>query len=90
MEKKNELQKEKDTLEGQVNETEAAWKIKLAGIGNLVHESVPISMDEDNNEIIRSWNADEKVPEKRTDILPHHEVLYRLDGFDAERGMAME
>lgn len=27
------------------------------------------------------------VDDKRTDILPHHEVLYRLEAFDAERGM---
>ncbi|KAI8058312.1 seryl-tRNA synthetase [Syncephalis plumigaleata] len=86
LEKKNELQRQKDALEASVTESESAWKVKLGGIGNLVHDSVPVSMDEDNNEIVRTWNVDDKTPEHRTDILPHHEVLYRLDGFDAERG----
>jgi hypothetical protein len=27
--------------------------------------------------------------EKKTDILSHHEVLYRLGGYDSERGESM-
>jgi seryl-tRNA synthetase len=83
---KNEIQKQQDALTKRVNEAEAAWKDKLSLIGNLVHDSVPVSMDEDNNEVIRTWHANGKAPTKRTDILPHHEVLHRLDGFDSERG----
>ncbi|RKP06030.1 seryl-tRNA synthetase [Thamnocephalis sphaerospora] len=83
---KNDMQKQQDELTQKVADSEAAWKTKLTTIGNLVHESVPTSMNEDNNEVIRSWNANDEEPKQRTDILPHHEVLHRLDGFDAERG----
>ncbi|RKP22684.1 seryl-tRNA synthetase [Syncephalis pseudoplumigaleata] len=86
IEKKNALQREQTDLQAKVAESEAAWKAKLAGIGNLVHDSVPVSMDEDNNEVIRVWHADGQAPEPRTDVLPHHEILRRLEGFDAERG----
>ncbi|RKP22603.1 hypothetical protein SYNPS1DRAFT_19874 [Syncephalis pseudoplumigaleata] len=86
IEKKNALQREQTDLQAKVAESEAAWKAKLAGIGNLVHDSVPVSMDEDNNEVIRVWHADGQAPEPLTDVLPHHEILRRLEGFDAERG----
>ncbi|BFZ53202.1 Cytosolic seryl-tRNA synthetase [Savitreella phatthalungensis] len=43
-------------------EVEAAAETKLKrtaiSIGNLVHSSVPVSMDEDNNEIIRTWTPE--------------------------------
>ncbi|ORX56935.1 seryl-tRNA synthetase [Hesseltinella vesiculosa] len=84
--KKNDLQKEKEALTAQAKEEEADWKAKLNTIGNLVHDSVPISMDEDNNEIIKTYNHNDVAPVKRTDILSHHEVLARLDGYDQERG----
>jgi seryl-tRNA synthetase len=62
---------------------------KLAGtIGNLVHESVPVSMTEDDNVEVAKWHPDgpNASPQKRTDILSHHEVMYRLDILDQERG----
>ncbi|KAL1921415.1 uncharacterized protein VTP21DRAFT_11131 [Calcarisporiella thermophila] len=83
---KNKLQEEKEALTIKVAEKEEDWKRKLATIGNIVHTSVPTSMDEANNEIIRTWNPDGLVPEKKTTIHPHHEVLYRIDGYEPERG----
>ncbi|ORX79870.1 seryl-tRNA synthetase [Basidiobolus meristosporus CBS 931.73] len=84
--KKTEVQKQKETLTLSEKEKEELMKQKVGTIGNLVHDSVPVSMNEDNNEIVRTWFPDGKEPEKKTDIHPHHEVLYRLDGFDSERG----
>ncbi|KAI0218898.1 Cytosolic seryl-tRNA synthetase, partial [Massospora cicadina] len=85
LKRKNEIQQKKDLFTIEEKEKEAFWKQKLVTVGNLVHDSVPVSMDEDNNAIIRFWEGALK-PEKKTDILPHHVVLYRLDGYDPERG----
>lgn len=46
---------------------------------------VPISDNEDNNAIQRTW-APEGVKVEKKDVLSHHEVLLRLDGYDPERG----
>jgi seryl-tRNA synthetase len=52
-------------------------------------------MSQDDNPVLRLWhpepnhkgNSEElTVEDKQTDILPHHEVLYRLEAFDTERG----
>ncbi|KAJ1656445.1 Cytosolic seryl-tRNA synthetase [Dispira simplex] len=82
---KTAIQEQKAILSVREKEKEDKLKFLAASIGNLVHDGVPVSMDEEDNQLIRQWPADE-IPLKRTDILSHHEVLYRLDGFDAERG----
>ncbi|KAG1139220.1 hypothetical protein G6F37_010014 [Rhizopus arrhizus] len=84
--KKAELQKGKEELVAKAKEQEISWKNKLNLLGNIVHDSVPISMDEDNNEIIRTYFHNGIEPVKKTNILSHHEVLTRLDGYDQERG----
>ena len=43
---KNALQQEKDVLVAQAKEKETSWKNKLNVLGNIVHSSVPTSMDE--------------------------------------------
>ncbi|KAJ1974179.1 Cytosolic seryl-tRNA synthetase [Dimargaris cristalligena] len=83
---KTTVQDRKTALGGEEKDKEEALKQLVSQIGNLVHESVPVSMDEANNEIMRQWSPTGEAPQKRTDILSHHEVLHRLDGFDAERG----
>ncbi|KAI8389397.1 seryl-tRNA synthetase [Blakeslea trispora] len=83
---KNALQKEKETLLVQAKDKETSWKNKLNLLGNIVHSSVPTSMNEDNNEVIRTYNHNGVEPVKRTDIMSHHEVLARLDGYDQDRG----
>lgn len=84
--------KEKADLEAQIKtmELQAAEKRRLLerkakSIGNYVHDSVPISDNEDNNEIIKHWAPPEVKVEKR-DCLSHHEVLTRLAGYDPQRG----
>ena len=62
-------------------------RTKAKSIGNYVHDSVPVSDNEDNNEIIRKWAPEgfnENTQEQAS--LSHHEVLLRLDGYDPERG----
>ncbi|KAL1958317.1 hypothetical protein VTO42DRAFT_4634 [Malbranchea cinnamomea] len=83
---KAELEKQKKEVEDRATELEILRDTKLKTIGNYVHESVPVSNNEDDNVVIRSWAPPDVKVEKR-DCLSHHEVLTRLDGYDPERGV---
>lgn len=56
-------------------------------VGNIVHDSVPVFNNEDNNEIITTWGEipNIKITDKRGG-LNHHKVLQALGGYDPERG----
>jgi len=84
-EEKINLEKEKSSLIELEKRKEEEWKKPLMTIGNLVHHSVPVSDNEDNNAIIRMYPPN-STPQKKSDILSHHEVLYRIDGYDQVRG----
>jgi seryl-tRNA synthetase len=92
---KENLNSEKERLTTLEKEEEESLKATAVIIGNIVHQSVPTSSDEANNEIIRKWEPSADVeggdggrkPVKKTGILSHHEVLYRIDGYDPERGI---
>jgi len=45
-------------------------KIKL--IGNIVHESVPVSNDEANNAILKTWGEPKKLEINDTPGHAHH------------------
>jgi seryl-tRNA synthetase len=53
----------------------------------LVHESVPISNNEDDNKIERTWG---EIKERKINSTPgachHHEILAMIDGYDMKRG----
>ncbi|CAG8433842.1 9605_t:CDS:2 [Ambispora gerdemannii] len=94
---KERLNNEKELKTVSVKEREEELMSKAATIGNIVHDSVPFSLNEDDNKIIRKWEPADPVvvigeekrfhkAEKRDGILSHHEVLYRIDGYDPERG----
>lgn len=85
MKQKVEYEKEKKGLIDSAAEKELALKKKIGTIGNIVHDSVPVNNDEDHNAEQRTWPKGVK-PEKK-DVLSHHEVLTRLDGYDPERGV---
>ncbi len=67
-------------------EEEALLKVingLINSVGNIVHESVPVSNNEDDNEVIRTWGEVSKI--KITDKkggLNHHKVLQALGGYD--------
>lgn len=90
----SELIKEKEAIakkkaEYIVKEQEAdkALRAKVNLVGNIVHPSVPVSNDEENNELIRKWVPEGvEVSAEKKAALSHHEVLTRLDGYDPERG----
>lgn len=63
-------------------------KVKVATIGNIVHASVPTSNTEDDNQQIRTWHPEgpNAQVKKQEGILSHHEVMYKLDILDQDRG----
>lgn len=65
---------------------EAAAKLALDAalhkIGNLVHQSVPVSKDEKDNIIVKTWG--EKRP--KDGLKTHHELLSMIGGYDPQRG----
>ena len=94
IEEKESLTQEKNRLITLEKEKEEILKLKASTIGNIVHQSVPTSTDEENNEIIKKWEPSDdssdiytnRKPIKKDGILSHHEVLYRINGYDSERG----
>ncbi|KAI1943831.1 Cytosolic seryl-tRNA synthetase [Ophidiomyces ophidiicola] len=86
LEQKVKLEQDKKAQEDLAVEKEKLRDRKLKTIGNYVHDSVPISNNEDDNAIVKTW-APEGVKAEKRDCLSHHEVLTRLDGYDPERGV---
>ncbi|RDL35101.1 Seryl-tRNA synthetase [Venustampulla echinocandica] len=86
LKQKVELEKEKKAASDSAAAKDVLLRKKLKTIGNIVHESVPVHDDEDNNSILRTW-APEGVTAEKRDCLSHHEVLTRIDGYDPERGV---
>ncbi|KAL9033645.1 MAG: hypothetical protein Q9214_007414, partial [Letrouitia sp. 1 TL-2023] len=86
IQEKESLQEEKKKIEDSVLEKERALRKTIKTIGNYVHESVPISKSEDDNQLVRTWTPD-GVQLRKQDCLSHHEVLTRVDGYDPERGV---
>lgn len=59
--KKVELEKSKADLSTSETAKEKLMKSKVISIGNIVHKSVPVSMDEANNELIKTWKPEGPV-----------------------------
>ncbi|XP_072972514.1 serine--tRNA ligase [Typha angustifolia] len=68
--------------EAEVQEAKAAVDLLLEGIGNLVHDSVPVSNDEVNNEVIRTWGERRMEGKLRN----HVDLVKLLDIADLEKG----
>lgn len=56
---------------------------RLALIGNLVHDSVPVSNDEDNNAVVKKWGS-----EREDGKFSHVDLVQMCDLADLERGSA--
>ncbi|EEF47994.1 seryl-tRNA synthetase, putative [Ricinus communis] len=68
--------------EAQVQEAALALNKKLEEVGNLVHDSVPVSNDEANNAVIRVWGEKRLEPK-----LKNHVDLVELLGIaDTKKG----
>eukprot|EP00741_Cyanophora_paradoxa_P012421 tig00020610_g12000.t1 len=66
-------------------EVRKAVDAKVDIIGNLVHESVPVSDNEDNNKVERTWG--EFKP--KDGLWNHVAIMQMLDAVDYERGQAV-
>lgn len=58
---------------------------KLINIGNLVHESVPVAVDEKDNVVVKVWGSEQRDLSKKG--FHHHELLHRIDGYASEPGV---
>ncbi|KAJ2309436.1 Cytosolic seryl-tRNA synthetase, partial [Coemansia sp. Cherry 401B] len=83
---KKALDEQKKALIEDEKAAAAAWRIKLGTVGNIVHDSVPVSATEDDNQIVRTHFVGGEEPKHQPSLRPHHEVMYLLGGFDTKRG----
>lgn len=59
----------------------------INSVGNIVHETVPVSDTEDENKVERTWGEIPKIKiTGKRGGLHHHEVLKQIGGYDPERG----
>ena len=78
------MTKQKTDLQADVQARRIALDKKANSVGNIVHPSVPISNNEDNNQLLKRWYPTGEPPVERENLLSHHEVLYRIGGYDQE------
>ncbi|KAJ1899138.1 Cytosolic seryl-tRNA synthetase [Kickxella alabastrina] len=84
--KKKELEATKKDLIEEEQAKDKALREKVGSVGNIVHDSVPVSANEDDNEVIRTHFVGGVEPTHQPNMRSHHEVLYLLGGYDQERG----
>ncbi|KIY49783.1 serine-tRNA ligase [Fistulina hepatica ATCC 64428] len=86
--KKKELDAQVAAKKQEAKDLEAALKKKTCMVGNIIGKDVPVSQTEDDNATLRTWHLPTETdePPARPGIIPHHEVLLRLDAMDLERG----
>ncbi|KAG0143721.1 hypothetical protein CROQUDRAFT_660912 [Cronartium quercuum f. sp. fusiforme G11] len=86
-EAKDRLDNDIKRLEKEESDAELTLKARAGNIGNIVHESVPVSMSEDDNTIIRTWcPTPNSPPTKRPELASHDVVMHRLGMIDQDRG----
>ena len=85
---KSQLEKRKIAEEEIVVAKRAILQQQARLVGNYVHDTVPVSNDEANNEILRAWAPEGFDPGQKVG-LSHHEVLWRLGGYDPVRGVKL-
>lgn len=66
-----------------VQQLRAELDSKLNLIGNIVHASVPVSDDEDNNDVIEKWGV---LKSKNDAPLHHSEVMGKLGAYNMKAG----
>ncbi|KAJ1818102.1 Cytosolic seryl-tRNA synthetase [Coemansia sp. S610] len=83
---KKDLESKKKDLAEKEQEKDKALRTNVNKVGNIVHDSVPVSKTEDDNEVIRTYFVDGVEPTHKPTMRSHNEVLYLLGGYDQERG----
>lgn len=67
--------------EKQLNKVETTRNSALREVGNWLHESVPVSNDEDENKVERTWGNCETKGK-----YSHVDLIVMIDGMNAEKG----
>ncbi|TFK75690.1 seryl-tRNA synthetase [Pluteus cervinus] len=85
---KKKIDEEVEVKKKQAKDFEVEMRKKASNVGNIVNKDVPVSLTEDDNVTLRMWHpvGEAAEPAQREGILPHHEVLLRLDAMDLDRG----
>ncbi|CAA9958098.1 hypothetical protein CFE70_001652 [Pyrenophora teres f. teres 0-1] len=86
LEEKKKLEAEKKEKDAEAAEKLAKLHAKAKSVGNYVYKDVPVSDNEDNNAVQKTWAPEGRKAEFKADGIPHHGVLARLNGYDPERG----
>ncbi|CBZ56252.1 putative seryl-tRNA synthetase [Neospora caninum Liverpool] len=84
-----ELKQRLPTIEAAATQAEEKRESLLHKIGNIVHKSVPVSNDEANNQVVRTWGTfDRSIKIDGTPgRMHHHQILARLGGVDFKKGV---
>ncbi|KAL3141780.1 hypothetical protein ABBQ32_004455 [Trebouxia sp. C0010 RCD-2024] len=77
------LKKQTEEAEIAKNEVESQRDKAMVGIGNLVHDSVPVHNDEANNVIVKK---SANPPREENGLLSHVDLVQMLDIVDLEQG----
>jgi len=73
-------------LEAEQKELRVQVDKLLNKVGNLVADDVPVGQDEDTcNRVERKWGT----PRDPKGLLNHHDLLWRIGGYEPERGAAV-
>ena len=78
------LKAEQKAKEEEAARQEEAINRQLRLVGNIVHSSVPVSLSETDNAVVKQWG--DRRPQTR---FHHHELLHMIDGYSAERGVGV-
>lgn len=80
------LKSEIDILDADVKYYERQRDYWVSKVGNLVHESVPVSSDEADNLVVRTWGTCKSVAEAP---LHHSDVMKKFGWLNMEAGSAV-
>mmetsp|Transcript_15933 Transcript_15933/g.47918 ORF Transcript_15933/g.47918 Transcript_15933/m.47918 type:complete len:451 (-) Transcript_15933:2211-3563(-) len=87
-----ELRKKSQTLKADIVKAEEEEKAAVVArenavqaIGNLVHDSVPVDDNEDNNAVVKTWGE----PRTDAELYNHVDLVKRLDIADLEKGVVV-
>ncbi|KAJ7594192.1 hypothetical protein C8J56DRAFT_1121412 [Mycena floridula] len=86
--KKKDIDAQVEEKRKEIKEYELKLRKRASNVGNIVGKDVPVSQTEDDNVTCRTWHpaGEAEEPTPREGIMPHHEVLLRLDAIDLDRG----
>ena len=79
--KKKEIEEQIAALTTRVDELKAKVAEKVKSVGNLVHESVQVGLDEKDNRVEATYGECVAKP------LHHHELIHMINGADTERAV---